>query len=219
MAMALATSHASALPSLPPRWPATVHVGVTDGVGGAATLRAETGYGFRYQYLSGGVNTGSGWATWRPDGSLVADYIQESVDNGIVPVFTYYMMLQSAPGNALGEPAGDFANLANVATMTAYYAALKRLFQLAGAFSNRLVVVPVEPDLWGHVQQRYGDDPAAAGAAVASTGLAELVGLSDTVPGFAGAIARLRDAYAPNVALAYHPSSWGPHPDFRSAAS
>src|SRR5262249_27794590 len=90
-------------------------------------------------------------------------------------------------------------------------------FRRAGEFPDRLVVVHIEPDLWGYVQQRYGDDPTTVGVAVAFTGLAELAGLSDTVAGFAQAIARLRDIYAPNVVLAYHLSAWGPNQDFRSA--
>ena len=33
---------------------------------GAPALRPGVPVGFRYQYLSGGVNTGNGWATWNP---------------------------------------------------------------------------------------------------------------------------------------------------------
>src|SRR5690606_16955887 len=38
--------------------------------------------------------------------------------------------------------------------------------------------------------------------------------LPDTVAGFAAAFARLRDAYAPNVLLAYHLSTWANGHDF-----
>jgi len=46
-------------------------------------------------------------------------------------------------------------------------------------------------------------------AKVAETGLPQLAGLPSTVAGFAQAIVRLRDAYAPNVVLGYHVSVWG----------
>ena len=78
-------------------------------------------YRFRYQYLAGGVNTGSGWATWNPNGAFASNYISESVAAGIVPVFTYYMIYQSAPGNTQGEYDGIYNNLQNTQTMTAYY--------------------------------------------------------------------------------------------------
>ena len=42
-------------------------------------MRATAPYGFRYQYLAGGVNTGNGWATWNPDGAFATYYIRESV--------------------------------------------------------------------------------------------------------------------------------------------
>ncbi len=66
----------------------------------------------------------------------------------------------------------------------------------------------------GYIQQASeNDDAATVPAAVASTGRAELQGLPDTAAGFAQALVRLRDAYAPNVRLAYHLSDWGTRVD------
>jgi hypothetical protein len=75
------------------------------------------------------------------------------------------------------------------------------------------VVLHVEPDLWGFIQQRYGDDPAAAPVQVAATGVSELAGLPDNASGLARAIVKLRDSYAPNVLLAYQLSLWGTNVD------
>ena len=44
---------------------------------------------------------------------------------------------------------------------------------------------------------------------VAETGISELAGLPNNMSGFALAILRLRNAYAPNVILGYHISVWG----------
>jgi uncharacterized protein (DUF2384 family) len=49
------------------------------------------------------VNTGSGWATWNANADFVRFYIQDSVANGVVPVFTYYQLLQSSPGGAVNR--------------------------------------------------------------------------------------------------------------------
>jgi hypothetical protein len=63
----------------------------------------------------------------------------------------------------------------------------------------------VEPDFWGYMEQRTSSDNAATvPAKAAETGLPQLAGLPSTVAGFAQAVVRLRDAYAPNVVLGYH---------------
>jgi len=172
-------------------------------------MKATAPFGFRYQYLAGGVNTGGGWATWNANGDFPKFYIQDSVASGIVPVFTYYMLLQSTPGGG-SESNADFTNLNNTATMTAYYNDLKLFFQKAGAFPGQLIVLHVEPDLWGYLEQLSTNDNAATvSAKVSETGLSELAGLPSNASGFARAVVKLRDAYAPNVIVAYHISVWG----------
>ena len=168
LASAFSTLHAQT--ALPPGWPARLELGMADAPGGAAAMKATAPFAFRYQYLAGGVNTGSGWATWNSNGEFARYYIEDSLANGIVPVFTYYQMFQSLPGGG-SESDAVYNNLNNVATMTAYYNDLKLFFQKAGAFPGRLVVLHVEPDLWGYIQNRFGDNATAVGAKVSETGL------------------------------------------------
>jgi hypothetical protein len=194
---------------LPSGWPNRLELGMGDGPGGAAAMKATAPFAFRYQYLAGGVNTGNGWANWNPNGDFARFYIQDSMANSVIPVFTYYMLFQSLPAGG-NESDANFTNLNNTATMTAYYNDLKLFFQKAGAFPTQKVVLHVEPDLWGYMQQRSGGDNAATvPAKVAETGLAELAGLPSNVSGFARAIVKLRDTYAANVVLGYHISVWG----------
>ena len=122
----------SAQAPLPACWPSRIELGMADAPGGAAALRATAPFLFRYQYLAGGVNTGSGWATWNANADFLRFYIQDSVANGVVPVFTYYQLLQSSPGGG-GESDAVFAHLNNTATMTAYFNDLTLFFQQAGA--------------------------------------------------------------------------------------
>jgi hypothetical protein len=194
---------------LPPSWPPQMELGMADGPGGAAAMRSTAPFAFRYQYLAGGVNTGNGWANWNPNGDFARFYIQDSTANSIIPVFTYYMMLQSTPGGG-SESDADFTNLNNASTMTAYYNDVKLFFQKAGAFPGKTVVLHLEPDLWGYLEQRATNDVASTVTAkVSETGLPELAGLPSNVSGFARAIIKLRDTYAPNVLVAYHISVWG----------
>jgi hypothetical protein len=198
---------------LPTGWPARVEIGLADSPGGAARLHATAPFAFRYQYLAGGVNTGNGWSTWNANGDFAKFYIQESIASGVIPVFSYYQLLQSLPGGG-SESDDDFGNLNNVATMTAYYNDLTLFFQKAGAFTGHPVVLHVEPDFWGYMEQRStGDNAAGVPAKVSETGIAALQGLPSTVAGFAQAVVRLRDRYAPNVLLAYHLSVWGTNVD------
>lgn len=210
----LPTAVAHAQAPLPSGWPSQqVEIGLADFPNGAAALRATTTFAFRYQYLAGGVNTGSGWATWNTNGDFPRYYIQESVAAGITPVFTYYMLLQSTPGGG-SESDADYTNANNTATMTAFYNDLILFFQKAALFPNTKVILHVEPDFWGYMEQRStNDDARTVSAKVSETGIAALAGLPSTVAGMAQAVVRLRNAYAPNVILGYHISVWGTRVD------
>jgi len=162
---------------------------MTDEPDGAAALRAAAPFGFRYQYLSGGVNTGQGWSTWNPGGSFASMYVRDSWSHGITPVFSYYMMLQSKPGGG-DEKLADLTNMRNASTMAAYWRDVELLF--ARIHAAKPVLVHVEPDLWGYLQQ-------AGQAALAR--------------GFAQKWVQLRNRLAPNVILAYHMSGWGTNHD------
>jgi hypothetical protein len=173
------------LPPLPAQWPRTLQIGMSDSPGGAAALRRAAPFGLRYQYLAGGVNTGHGWSTWNPNGTFASMYVQDSWSHGTLPVLTYYMILQSKPGGG-DEAHADLANLRNAETMSAYWADVRVLFtRIRG---TRPVVVHVEPDLWGYLEQANAVDLASA---------------------FAAQWVKLRDAGAPNAILAYHMSGWG----------
>jgi hypothetical protein len=192
-------------------WPSTtLQIGLDDEEGGAAALRASAPFGLRYHYLAGGVNTGSSWQSWATGGgSFVTNFIDDSVANGVIPVFSYYELRQSQPGAGQGdEQTAVLANLANASTMRAWFEDLKVFFQRAGE-TGQPVVLQLEPDLWGYVQVQGGDDASSVPARVAATGMDELEGLPDTAAGVAQGVARLRDAYAPQVRLGYPMSIWG----------
>jgi hypothetical protein len=208
------TAPSSGLPALPAGWPTGLQMGSGDSPGGAAALRGIAPMSFRYQYLAGGANTGSGWSTWNPNGTFVTNYIQESRQVGMVPVFSYYMMLQSSPGSTMGEPAGVYANITNSSTMAAYYNDLKLFFQRAGQ-AGGVTVLHVEPDLWAYLQQKStNDDARTVPMKVGGSGQSDVTGLPDNAAGFGQAIVHLRDVYAPNVDLGYSFSAWAVGGDF-----
>lgn len=163
----------------------------------------------RYQYLTGGVNFAvpNNWTTWNsPPGQFATNYINESVSNGYLPVFTYYQIYPSYPAVGTSEAEKDYNNLNNPSTMNAYFADFKLLLDRI-RLSGQRVLVHVEPDLWGFLQKR-STNPQTISAAVASSGYSDVAAYPNTVAGFAKALVGLRDKYAPGAILAYHISPW-----------
>jgi hypothetical protein len=184
----------------------------TSGAMNDMRTRNGTKWDFRYQYLSAGVNTGHGWATWNtPPGQFATYYMDDSAANGYIPAFVYYMMLQSNGPSGNGEGGTDLAHLNATATMSAYYADWTLLMQKVGAFKKTTLIV-VEPDLWGFMEQTvtHGSNSAASiPASVASSGNADAQAYPNNAQGFAWALLHIRDKYAPNAVLALHSSPWG----------
>jgi hypothetical protein len=185
-------------------------------------MRSQNGaaFDYRYQYLSAGVNTGHGWETWNaPTGAFASLYIQESVSNQYIPAFVYYELLQSnGTCTACSEQQRDLSNLANPTLMNAYFANWTLLMQKIGA-SNQRVLVIVEPDLWGYMQQSVvtgSNSAASVPASVASSGAPAAANLPNTAQGFALALLHIRDQNAPKAVLALHASNWATNVDISS---
>jgi len=171
---------------------ARIQLGLASQPGAAAAMRKAAPFKYRYQYLAGGVNTGSGWATWNDNGTFVTRYIDETVRAHMTPVFSYYMIRGSLPGrDNHDEPDAVVANLRNRSTMNAYWADLSLFFKRAGA-THRRVILHVEPDMWGYLE---------------SGGHAKLA------RSFAHHVVRLRNRFARKVLLGYHLSVWGTSTD------
>src|SRR3954447_12898984 len=144
----------SKLPPLPARWPHTLQLGLSEEPG-----EHVPPLGLRYTYLAGGVNTGQGWSTWNPGGTFASSYVHESWVHGTIAVLTYYMLLQSKPGGG-DELHADLGNLRNAQTMAAYWRDVSLLF--SRVHGPKPVVVHVEPDLWGYLEQAGATSLAAS---------------------------------------------------------
>ncbi len=198
------------LPGVPAGLKANFMLGLSNAPNNVSNMKTGgAAWDARYQYLAGGVNytIPNNWTTWNsPPGQFATNYINESVSNGYLPVFTYYQIYASYPAAGSDEAEKDYSNLNNAATMNAYYADFKLLMDRI-RLSGKTVLVHVEPDLWGFLQKRLAD-PGNISAAVASSGYADVAGYPNTVAGFARALVGLRDKYAPTALLAYHISPW-----------
>jgi len=193
---------------------------------------------YAYQYLSGGVNTGTGWETWNANGQFPLWYAQDAASHHYIPVFTYYDLLQSNGTCAsCGEGQHDLSNLNNSGTMNSYYQNFALLMQRLGKGSydgiigfGSTTIVHVDPDLSGYAEQAVldpagacygyctgqGNNPALLKASVASSGYVSVAGYPNTYQGFNWALLHLRDLYAPNVLLSFHISNWATGTDIGS---
>jgi len=209
----VATTNAQLAP-LPSKWPSNnFELGMANqpspGPSEVVALCPECA--FRYTYINGGFTTG--WTSWNsPPGKYATYYLQASNESSITTVFTYYQMLQS--GSSAGdEQTTDMAHLNDGTLMKKYFDDFKLLMQKCNTDTptGTPVIVHLEPDLWGHIQQTCTtvDDATTRSAAVASSGHADVQGYANTAAGYAQALRHIRDLYAPNVLLAFHISIWG----------
>ena len=192
---------------------------------------------YAYQYLAGGVNTGTGWETWNTSGQFALWYAQGAASHHYIPVFSYYELLQSnGTCGSCGENQKDISNLNNAGLMSSYFQNFALLMKRLGSSTydgiagfGHTAIVHVEPDLSGYTEQAVnnnglcfgyctgqGNNPSLLRAAVAGSGDADVAGYPNTYQGFNWAVLHLRDLYAPNVLLAFHVSDWATGSDVGS---
>ena len=100
----------------------------------------------------------------------------------------YYMLLPVESGRALDRGTQAISlTCENTTIMTAYWADLRLFFQRAAGSSP--VVLHMEPDMWGYIEQAATNDDASTVPAkvAAHSGSRGLAGLPDTAAGFAQA--------------------------------
>ncbi|MBF6614057.1 MAG: hypothetical protein IVW55_13090, partial [Chloroflexi bacterium] len=195
------------LPPIPAGMPAYFNFGLFNS--DVANVPPSTPWDFRYQYLAGGANTGDGWATWsNPPGQYAINYIQDARSRGMIPAFMYYQILQSAPYY------DEYQNMQSPSTMYSYFADWKLLMTKSAQAGGGPIVVMLEADLTGVMQQlSTNDDAATVAASVAASGFPDAAGYPNNFRGMYQAMLHIRDLYAPGVLVTLDASSWGPGDD------
>jgi len=187
--------------AIPTGMPARVLVGLFEDTGGTWMKNSGVRWDARYRYLTKGwVNN---WGFGAYDGSFALSYFRECDAQGTVPAVQYYQVFAEAGG---GESA-TLQKVQNATTMRSYFGDFKLLMQRAKDFGKPVMIL-LEADAFGFLEQQSNGN-ANAPAAIASTGMAELQGLPNTVAGFGLAFLQLRKAVgANNAVLGVHISAW-----------
>jgi hypothetical protein len=194
--------------ALPPGMPKHLAVGLFIQLGWHWGRDSGVPWDAEYGYYT------SGWATHAPgNGGYALDYMKECDAQGMMPVIEYYV-LNGMPG---GGEDKTLVKVQDTATMATYFDDVRTLMQRAKDF-GKPVLVQVEADGFGFLEIQAKDAPNTK-AAIASTALAELAGLPDTVAGWGLAWLAMRKAVgATNVILAMHISGWSSGGDIPSYA-
>ncbi|WP_257453571.1 hypothetical protein [Archangium lipolyticum] len=192
--------------SIPTGLPARLMVGLFENNGQTWMKDSKVPWDARYRYFTKGWVDNWGWSA--RDGSFGKQFMDESAAQGFLPVIQYYQV-NAEPGGGEDQ---FLAKVQNATTMGEYFYDFKVLMQRAKEF-NKPVLVLMETDGFGFLQKQTGSDPNKP-AAVASSGVAELSGLPDTVAGWGLAFLQLRKAVgANNVILGIHVSGWASDKD------
>jgi hypothetical protein len=189
------------LPPIPAGMPTYFNFGLFNS--DVSGMPSNIPWDFRYEYLAGGVNTGNGWANWNtPPGQYATYFIQDARSRNMIPAFMYYQIIQSAPYY------DEYQNMQTAATMYSYLDDWKLLMTKC-AQSGGVILVMLEGDLTGVMQQRsVNDDAATVPASVASSGHPDAAAYPNNFRGMYQAMFHIRDLYAPNVLVAVDVSGW-----------
>ena len=203
-------------PAPPPGWPDTMSVGYHDSVAGAAGAAERLGRGgLTYDAFGGDAAAGEDWSK-NPDQQSPAALVKAAHREGLLPYAIYYQLRAiGQSGQADSEAAGLRRTLANPELMETYWRNV-RLFLKSLGSAGRPAAVSLEPGAWAALEQNLGFIPArpdTVGAVVGASGLPELRGIADNLPGVLKGWLRLRDRYAPDVMLGFSMTDYGTNLD------
>jgi hypothetical protein len=192
---------ATNLPAVPAGWPAALTLGVNDSADDPAAVARKFGAGtLLSEVLAGDPLARQDWS--QAGGQPARAEASELHRYGLLPVFTYYVLLQLGRGGRASDldARGALAALRSKAAMTAYWRNVTELLRELGA-DGRPAVVEVDPPMWALVISATGGrDPQSIPATVAPAGVR---GMPATLAGVARAWVALRNRYAPKVMLGY----------------
>jgi hypothetical protein len=191
------------------------------GFAGEDATASKPGFDIRYQYLAGGLTVdvscqcGAGcaagwWGCWQentlPPGQFVKRFVAEAEARGLLPMFTYYEILQSS-GVSEGIPEATVA-ARDQGFMARYFADFRFFLQQIG---DHRALVHIEPDFWGYAQRaaiQANSAPDQLMARVAAANPTDCGGQGDTLAGMGRCLVAMVRKYAPSAQVGLHASAW-----------
>jgi hypothetical protein len=188
--------------AVPAGLPAHLMIGLGADHGDPWMAASGVPWDVRYRFFAKGWADNFGFG--QPDGSWGAAYLNECATQGYLPGMVYFHLA----GDAGNDHTKTLATVQSPAIMAGYFADFTLLMQRVKEFGKPVIVI-VEPTTFGYLHDQTHGDPAAP-AAVASSGVAVVAGLPDTVAGFGLSFLQIRKAVgAANAILALSAEVWG----------
>jgi hypothetical protein len=190
------------------------------GFTGSDATAAKPGFDLRYQYLAGQIPaevtcspcsscnyTGDWWGCWQEDdrepGLFVSRFIATAEQHNLMPMFTYYIILQAS---GVHEDAAAIMNVANDTTfMTLYFNDFRFFLQRVG---NHKAIIHIEPDFWGYAQH-VSTNPGAIPAKITAANSTDCASQENSVAGMGRCMIAMVRKYAQNASVGLHASGWG----------
>jgi hypothetical protein len=187
---------------VPPGMPDYLAVGIGE-VSPGDTWMASSGvtWDLAYKYFT------NNWWTWGSPtipASYASGYFAELDALGTIPAVQYYVVNAMPPQN---DEQQFYEKVKKTDLMKQYFTAFRYLMERAKDF-DKPVLVLLEADGFGYLQQKSGNNPSAY-AAVKSSGVPEIADLPDTVAGWGMAFLQIRKKVGAGKAiLGIHVSAW-----------
>jgi hypothetical protein len=191
------------------------------------SIAAMAPFDVRYLYLAGGLPDGDGtcascgtctaggtscgtsgcnwWGCWQDaaisPGQYVRDLLAKTASAGMLPMITYYEVLQSS---GVPEGSAEVAALQDVHLTTRWFNDFRFVLRQIGVAP---ALLHLEPDLWGYAEQARSD-PAQLPVAVRAGNSTDCAGQPDSFAGFGRCAIAMVRKYAPNARVGLQASAW-----------
>jgi hypothetical protein len=192
----------TAADGVPPGMPPYLAIGIGE-VSPEDTWMGTSGvvWDFGYKYFT------ANWSTWGSPGipgSYASGFFAAMDAVGAIPAVQYYAVNGMPPVN---DETQFYEKVKKPDLMAQYFTAFRHLMERAKDF-DKPVLVLLEADGFGYLQQKSGNNPNAY-AAVKSSGVPEIADLPDTVAGWSMAFLQIRKKVgAGKAVLGIHISHW-----------
>lgn len=203
----------------------------------AATAKLAP-FDFQYNYISGGLQDGSGpctscatgctaagkscansaggcgwWGCWQYDQVPPGDYVRgfaTTAAGETPPQIPMITYYQLLQSSGVGEGSAEVTQAAtNTTFMAKYFADWRFLLQQIGMTQ---ALLHIEPDFWGYAEQHAGD-PTTEMAAVQSANATDCGSQPNTIAGMGKCMIAMVRKYAPKALVGLHASGWSTNMD------
>src|SRR3954451_1304432 len=203
---------ADALPPPPKLWPPKLTAAFIDQKDGAPGTAERLGKGgTTYNVFYGDAGPRKDWSH-APEQGEPSAFIGPVSHAGLYPYLSFYSLrvLGTTKSGGEGNAPELRKTLGDQRLMHTYWLNVKKFLVDVGS-TKKAAAISLDSNFWSFLEQdlaNNGERPTSIGARVGLSGVPELKGIADNLPGIAEGWRALRDKYAKRAALGYQFDDW-----------